>query len=125
MHFARETSAANIIRAIEPGRVRVGERWFSGPLIVSAQDIIDDWHPPEPQDLTLAQLERVLELEPEILLIGTGRSPALPNVELIGTLAKRGVGLEMMTTDAACRTFNVLVHEYRRVVVVLFNLEQT
>jgi uncharacterized protein len=121
VHFARESLQANVIRAVEGGRVRIGEQWFSGPLIVSAEKIVTDWQPGGREELTLTQLEPVLALEPEILLIGSGPGPVLPNVELIGALAKLGVGLEMMTTDAACRTFNVLVNEYRRVVVALFD----
>jgi uncharacterized protein len=66
-------------------------------------------------------LAAALELEPEIILIGTGEGASLPDVELMSAIAERGIGLEFMTTPAACRTYNVLVHEQRRVVVALFN----
>lgn len=71
--------------------------------------------------LALEDLAAALELEPEIILIGTGEDASLPDVELMSALAERGIGLEFMTTPAACRTYNVLVHEQRRVVVALFN----
>jgi uncharacterized protein len=121
MHFAKEDSQANVIRAWEPGRLRVGERWFSGSLIVSPDTVIDDWRVASPGDLTLDQLEPALELDPDIVLIGTGTESVLPDLELVAALAERGMGLEIMTTAAACRTYNVLVHEHRRVVVALFN----
>ena len=121
MHFARETSEANVIRAWEPGRLRVGERWFSGSLIVSADTIISDWSAGAAHDLTLEQLEPALALEPDIVLIGTGSESVLPDLTLAAQLAERGMGLEVMSTAAACRTFNVLVHEQRKVVVALLD----
>ena len=45
----------------------------------------------------------------------------LPDVDLMAALAARAIGLEIMSTPAACRTFNVLVHERRRVVAALLN----
>lgn len=121
MRFAKETTEANVIRAVEHGRLRVGERWFSGSLIVSADTIISDWSVETPDALTLDQLEPALELDPDIVLVGTGHESILPDVELVAALAERGMGLEIMSTAAACRTYNVLVHEQRRVVVALFN----
>ena len=101
----------------------VGDRWLGGNLVVSAERVIADWPGPDPRALGVADLAAALELDPEIILIGTGERAALPDVELMGALAERGIGLEFMTTPAACRTYNVLVHEQRRVVAVLFNTE--
>jgi uncharacterized protein len=101
----------------------VGDRWVSGNLIVSAERVIPEWPAQSPPTLGLEDLAAVLELEPEIILIGTGEDASLPNIELMGALAARGIGLEFMTTPAACRTYNVLVHEQRRVVVALFNTD--
>lgn len=121
MHFSKESSEANVIRAWEPGRLRVGEHWFSGSLIVSPDTVIDEWPVDTPRELTLEQLEPVLSLDPDIVLIGTGGESILPDLELVAALAARGMGLEIMSTAAACRTYNVLVHEQRRVVAALFN----
>lgn len=121
MQITRENTAANLIRAYEPGRVRVGERWLPGNVIVSADRLIENWTTTEPAALTVAELEHALALDPEIVLLGTGGAMLLPDVDLMALLAKRGIGLEIMSTAAACRTFNVLVHEQRRVVAALFN----
>jgi uncharacterized protein len=99
----------------------VGDRWVGGNIIVSADRIITDWSAQAPGTLALEDLAAALELEPEIILIGTGEGASLPDVELMSAIAERGIGLEFMTTPAACRTYNVLVHEQRRVVVALFN----
>jgi uncharacterized protein len=123
MQLTREATAQNLIRAWERGRVLVGERWVSGNLIVSAERIVTDWSAQDPETLTLEDLAPALALEPEVILIGTGEAASLPNVELMSALAERGIGLEFMTTPAACRTYNVLAQEQRRVVVMLFNVE--
>ena len=66
-------------------------------------------------------MQQALELEPEILLIGTGTGYMLSDMRLIGELAHSGIGAEIMDTAAACRTYNVLVHEQRAVVAALYN----
>jgi uncharacterized protein len=71
--------------------------------------------------LTIEHLEPALALEPAIIVLGTGTERLLPDVELMGDVAARSVGLEVMSTPAACRTFNVLLQEQRRVVAALFN----
>lgn len=121
MQLTRESSAANLIRAWEAGRVLIGERWLSGNFIVSAEKILDDWSAADPLALSLDDLALAIELQPEIILIGTGSVIVLPDVDLMAALAERAIGLEIMTTPAACRTYNVLVHEQRRVVAALFN----
>jgi uncharacterized protein len=121
MLLTREQTDANLIRAWEPGRVRVGEHWYPGHLLVSAEKLIDDWSPTEPLAVVLADLEPALALEPEIIVLGIGVGPVLPDIELMAAMAERAVGLEIMDLPAACRTYNVLVHEGRRVVAALLN----
>ncbi len=121
MQVTRETTQANVIRAWEPGRVRIGERWLAGHVIVSAERVIETWNVGKPTDLSLADLQPAIDLSPTIVLLGTGNGVLLPDIELMDALAGRSIGLEIMSTPAACRTYNVLVHEHRRVVAALFN----
>ena len=121
MQLSRDTAAAHLINSYEPGRIRIGERWLAGHLIASPDRLIEDWHVAAPASITLADLEPALALEPNIVLLGTGATLVWPDEDLMGALAARGVGLEIMSTAAACRTYNVLVHERRRVVAALFN----
>jgi len=120
LQITRELTEANVIRAWEHGRVLVGEKWIDGNIIVAADVILREWRPPHPSVLGVADLLPAIELEPEIILLGTGLAPSIPDVDLMAELAERSIGLEIMTTPAACRTFNVLVHERRRVVAALF-----
>lgn len=121
MQLTRESSEANVIRAVETGRVLIGERWHQGNLIVSADRIVASWQTRDSGNLMLADFGPVLELEPEIVLLGTGTDRPLPDVALMQSFAARAIGLEIMNIPAACRTFNVLVHEDRRVVAALLH----
>ena len=121
MQLHRDNAAAHLIRAWEPGRIRVAERWLTGNVIVGAERIIEGWAVATATALTLDDLAPALALEPTIVLLGTGTDRFLPDVELMAALAERSVGLEIMSTPAACRTFNVLLQEQRRVVAALFN----
>jgi uncharacterized protein len=121
MQLTRDSTAVNFIRAWEPGRVRIAERWLTGNIIVDAGKIVEAWTSTAPDRITIADLEPALALEPTIIVLGTGTERLLPDVELMADVAARSVGLEIMSTPAACRTFNVLLGEQRRVVAALFN----
>jgi uncharacterized protein len=111
-----------LIRAYEPGRILVADRWVRGHLIVAPDRVIESWSVPAAADVTLADLEPALALQPQIVLLGTGAVLEWPEADLMSELAARAIGLEIMSTPAACRTFNVLVHEQRRVVAALLNV---
>lgn len=121
MEIARENAEPNVVRAWEPGRVRVGGKWIEGHVIISADRLITGWSIASAETIGLEALRPAIELAPEIILIGTGRDVLLPNIELMRSLAAEAIGVETMTTPAACRTFNVLLNEHRRVVAALFN----
>ena len=121
MQLTRDSSTVHFIRAWEPGRVRVADRWLAGNVIVGNERIVEAWTSVDPRELTIEHLEPALALEPTIIVLGTGTERLLPDVELMAAAAARSVGLEIMSTPAACRTFNVLLQEHRRVVAALFN----
>lgn len=121
--FTRETSEANLVSAWERGGVRVGEEWIRSNLILSAEEVLRDWAAADPAALQLADLEPAMALDPQLIIVGTGASLKLPDVDLMTEVAARGIGLEIMDTPAACRTYNVLVHERRAVVAALFMTE--
>jgi len=80
-------------------------------------------HRLEPQsfaELRAVHLEPLLALSPELVLLGTGATQRFAPPEVRAVFAERGVGLEAMHLGAACRTYNVLVQEERRVAAALF-----
>ena len=119
MQVTREESNNNLIRAWEPGRIRIGEKWLTGNLIVTAETIVSDWLLTNPARVTIDDLAPAFEIKPDIVIVGFGTETTPPDVDLMSELAALGIGLEYMQTPAACRTYNVLVHEGRRVAAAL------
>jgi uncharacterized protein len=121
MQLTKDQTDANLIGAWEPGRIRIGDQWYHGHLIVSAERILLNWAVNDPDRLTVDDFTAAFALQPQIVLLGTGSGRVLPDIELMAAFAERHVGLEIMTTAAVCRTFNVLVHERREVVAAILN----
>ena len=110
---------AHLVTSVLPGAIRVGDVVVTSSVILSAQRIIRDWPVASSAAVNLASLAPALELGPEVLLLGTGSRLVFPDGPLAAELAGRGVGLEIMDTAAACRTYNILVNEDRPVVAAL------
>jgi len=107
------------VRSVSPEGILVIDRLFRGPIVLSAREVIEDWHAGGPSDLTEEGLAPVFAQAPELVLLGTGARQVFPRPELLMAFYRRGIGVEVMSTDAACRTFNVLVSDGRRVVAAL------
>jgi len=110
----------NLIRGYSQGEVRIGEHVQHAPCIVAAERLILDWSAHDVAALTPADLAPVFELQPDVVLLGTGAKQTFPPGEVRQAFAARNVGLEVMDLGAACRTYNILVQEERRVAAVLF-----
>ena len=121
VELSREQTQWNVIRAWESGRVRINEHWVDGNVIVTPDEIVPDWVVADPAAVATSDLEPAIERKPEIIVLGMGETMRTPDVELMAALAEHAIGLEIMSTPAACRTFNVLVHEERRVIAALIN----
>lgn len=107
------------IRSVSAEGIQVVDDLHTGSLILSATRLVTDWSAESVADLNENQLERILEFDPEIVLIGSGPTQHFLPPGLLMFFYSRGIGIEVMTTDAACRTFNVLVSESRNVVAAL------
>lgn len=107
------------IRAVEPGRIRIEDEHYTRSLVVSPERLVPDWPPRSVDELEDSHLKTLLDLKPEVVLIGTGDTTRFPAARVFAAFQSRGIGLEVMDTAAACRTYNVLVSERRRVVAGL------
>jgi uncharacterized protein len=88
-------------------------------FILTGRQVITEWKPKQIAELTVAHLEEVLSLDPELVLLGTGAKQQFPAMEILATLQRARIGIEVMDTPAACRTFNILVAEGRQVAAAL------
>ena len=109
---------ANLVTGYAPGEVRLAERRLTQAAIVTA-DTIADWPGATLATLDQAALAPLLALEPALVLLATGTHQRFPPPAVLGVLYGRGIGCEVMATDAACRTYNVLIAEDRRVALAL------
>ena len=121
MRFTLEAgTAANLIRGYAAGEIRIGERTVHTSCIVTASELVTQWGPEAFADFSTAHLETLIALAPELVILGTGMTQQFAPLPIRQALAARGIGLEAMQLGAACRTFNVLVQEERRVAAALF-----
>ncbi|MCC5812717.1 MAG: Mth938-like domain-containing protein [Ectothiorhodospiraceae bacterium] len=118
------TGEANRIRSYGVGQVIVNDQVCTGTTVVARDTLWTDWNPSSPAELGVADLDALLELAPEIVLIGTGERQHFPDRALMVRAVQAGIGIEAMTTEAACRTYNVLIAEDRRVVAALFMIQE-
>jgi uncharacterized protein len=114
---------ANLIRTYAPGRVVVNETAYGASLIVKPDEVIADWPPQTFAHLAESHFQILAELRMEVVLIGTGASLRFPRSDLLRPLIAAGCGFEIMDTGAACRTYNILMGEGRRVAAALLMIE--
>ncbi|HEU0224351.1 MAG TPA: MTH938/NDUFAF3 family protein [Steroidobacteraceae bacterium] len=120
MQITREPAAdANAIVSCLAGEIRLREARYTQSLIVTRDAVLADWRHPPVAELTIGDFAAVIGMAPEIVLLGTGTAQRLPPPALYAAFAAQGVGLEAMDNAAACRTYNLLLAEYRKVAVAL------
>ena len=109
--------AATRITSYGPGYF--GDRTVREGIIICADGTVTPWQPAVLADLDESHIRQILSFGPEVVLLGTGARQVFPKPELLRLFVENGLGLEVMDTAAACRTFNVLASESREVVAGL------
>ncbi len=108
-----------LVRAYDRGGVVINEYRHTRSVVVMPKRIIDDWPPQSFAELTADHFTILSELKPQLVLLGTGNVQHFPDPALYAVLLEQGLGVEVMTTPAACRTYNILASEGRRVAAAL------
>jgi len=114
------TAGAHRITSYGPGYVAVNGKRVTCSFILTPEKLILDWGPRIVAELDEAALEAVTSLRPSVILLGTGLEQCFPPPSLLTPVLGQGIGIEVMTTAAACRTYNILVAEGRQVAAGLF-----
>ena len=97
----------------------------TGTVLLGQGSHATDFDERRPDDIDAATVERIRERCPEVVIIGTGSRHVFPSPELLAPLSRAGIGVEVMSTPAACRTYNILSAEGRGVVALLLPIERT
>ena len=87
--------------------------------MISSDGAISEWPIKVFEDLEPSHFEEMVTLKPELILIGTGVKQRFPKPELLKALISAKIGFEIMNSQAACRTYNILVGEGRQVLLAL------
>jgi len=119
MKFHLQTPTANVIKALGADWLRIGDTDYRQNLVVTPDAVATGWAPAGFAALTESDFAGLLEHRPELVLLGTGATQRFPHPRLLRALSDARVGVEVMDTRAACRTFNILIAEDRRVVAAL------
>lgn len=106
---------SNLITAYASGFVDINQQRYERNLIIMADKLILDWSATDFNSLTAQDFIAIADLNPEVVLLGTGATHQFVHPKLTAALTEKGLAIECMTTDAACRTYNILMSEGRNV----------
>jgi len=109
----------NLITACGDGFVDINKQRYTQQLIVMPDKLILDWSAKNFKSLTSQDFDTISNLNPEVVLLGTGTTHQFVHPQLTAALTAKGLAIECMTTDAACRTYNILMSEGRNVAAAL------
>jgi uncharacterized protein len=116
MRFTQHTPAGlNLIRRYGPDFIAIGDEEIRASCIIGAATLIRDWPPHDVPSLRPEHFAPLFEFQPEVVVLSTGARQVFPSAALRAEFATRKIGIEVMEIGAACRTYNVLVSEERKV----------
>lgn len=116
---ADRAEGVNVINAYEPGAVSVNGQVYRRSVLIPHQGDVLPWEAQQVQQLTEAHFAAIAQDGPELVIIGSGPTVRFPPPAALRPLMARRIGFETMDTAAACRTYNVLVSEGRKVMAAL------
>ena len=112
-------SGANTITGYGDGYVDNNKTPYAHAVLLSSDGAISAWPVQSFNSLEASHFAQMVELKPELILIGTGSKQRFPKPELLKSLILANIGFEIMDSQAACRTYNILVGEGRQVLLAL------
>jgi len=116
---ADSPTALNTVTAYGSGFVEVNQVRHTPPILIAPDRAVEAWNVSGFDALTGEDFQRLREREPELVLLGTGERQRFPHPRLIRPLTEARIGCEAMTSQAACRTYNILMGEGRKVLAAI------
>jgi uncharacterized protein len=123
MKIERETGTGQRIRSYAPGKVRVNDTVYTASVVLTPEDVLPDWPPRLFADLASEHFDAIAARRPEVVILGTGSKLKFPSPAVLAPLTRAGVGVEVMDTAAACRTYNILASDGRKVIAALLMID--
>ncbi|MDF1678456.1 MAG: MTH938/NDUFAF3 family protein [Legionellaceae bacterium] len=116
MQIQKESRDTYTIQAYDDTSIKLDDVVYHSSFIVSRDTLISPWKISTPTELNEALLQPILELNPEVIILGASQPDTFRILEVVRRLCEKQVGVECMSLGAASRTFNILLSEHRRVV---------
>ncbi len=109
----------NTVSAYGSNYIEINAQRYTNSLLLSPESPVIEWSCARFEDIKTEDFEQIAKLEPAVVIFGSGQRIRFPQPNLIAPLIARNIGLETMDLQAACRTYNVLMAEGRKVVAAL------
>ncbi|QNK01779.1 Mth938-like domain-containing protein [Dyella telluris] len=104
------------VRRVDTRSITVVDRELTASFLLSPERAVENWPVNASGQLDASHVDAILELKPEVVLLGTGERQVFPAPAFMAGLLRKGVGVEVMDNAAAARTYDLLAGESRRVV---------
>lgn len=105
-----------LLRGISADGVLVNDKTLNSSFILTPNELHENWRPASSLELVADDMQALLDLNPVLVILGTGSRQQFPSAAVMAACLTRGIGIEVMDNAAAARTFNVLATEGRKVV---------
>ena len=105
-----------LLRGISADGVLVNDKTLNSSFILTPNELVENWRPASSLELVADDMQALLDLNPVLVILGTGSRQQFPSAAVMAACLTRGIGIEVMDNAAAARTFNVLATEGRKVV---------
>lgn len=113
------SAGLNLFTAYGDDHVAVNHQKYEKNLVVMPEKLLENWSTATIDTVSEADMQQLLALDVEVILLGTGKRLRFPPPNLMRPFAASGIGLEIMDLQAACRTYNILATEGRKVAAAL------
>lgn len=121
MDFSLDKSSGRyIIRSYNAGTIIINNASYQDPIVLDLEQLLEKRLPTDLSELNKELLDELKIADYEVVILGTGESQQFPTWDLLEQAQMIGTPLEVMATDAACRTFTVLASERRKVLALLY-----
>jgi len=119
MKLLPDATQASSVTGYGPGWVAVNGEKITSSVVISAAGARFSWDCADFADLQVGHFNRIAEMDVELVIFGSGARIQFPNPALLQALYTKRIGVETMDTQAACRTYNFLAGEGRKVAAAL------
>ena len=124
MKFSEDNNAENNnIHSYGEGFIQIKEKQVNTSVVIGAKHLIANWEPNTFAELKAEHCKILFSSQPDVIILGTGKRQCFPQRDILRLFAQQQIGVEVMDTASACRTFNILLSEDRNVVAALFMIE--